>query len=444
MLRRNLFVVVVLIGLILSAAFTSYTQDTSGPGKAPPAVSSWPPDLTSYTRQATTHDVLSKGASGPVLFPPVEIPGSAGGEPDIAINPLNQNQIVVHAGFGGWNGNAPNFVSNDGGLTWATRNQIPNPPGAPNTAGCPCDLTQDYGLDGNLYGTYLTGNTDIFSASNTNPFANLFSYFLVLGNAQLTDFNGTLGAADQPWLLTNVDPTTPGQTNTYVGYDDFNFSPVRTRVSAAIGTNPPDFVTDNQTGATAGGGINPGHRLATDPRTGAIYSLYQTCTAGCGGSPKTIDYRLNRSLDAGTTWTLNGSGTGIAVATGITVQPTPKFGTVNALLGGIDHAAVNPTTGEVFVVFGDDNGSGGNAVFIKQITWNSATPTDAILTGTVHQVSLPGAEAALPSVAVAPNGTVGVLYTSFATDSRWMAFRSLRHISRPVVMQVRLSLTRKS
>src|SRR5260370_19040953 len=130
--------------------------------------------------------------------------------------------MVIFGGFGGfnWNSNAYNFVSNDGGLTWTKSFQIPPPPGAPNTAGCPCDITQDYGLDGNLYGTYLTGNTDVFSASNTNPlpFGNFFSYFLVGPNAQRTDFNGTLTFADQPWLLTNVDPTTPGQPNTYVEY----------------------------------------------------------------------------------------------------------------------------------------------------------------------------------------------------------------------------------
>src|SRR5258708_26819537 len=334
MLRRNLFVVVVLLGLIFSAAFTSWTQDTSAAGKSAPAARSWPPDLTTYTRKATTHDVVSKGASTPVLFQPVEIPNSAGGEPDIAINPLNQNQIVVHAGFGGWNGNAPNFVSNDGGLTWTTRNQIPPPPGATITFG-PADTTQDYGLDGNLYSANLAAvpaGADIFSSSNTNPFASLFSYFLVLGNAQLTDFNATVGGADQPWLLTNVDPTTPGQTNTYVGYDDFGGSPDM-RVSAAIGTQPPDFVKDNVSGLSTGGGINPGHRLATDPRTGAIYSLYQSCTAGCGGSPKTIDHKLNRPLHARATRTLHRSRTGGVVATRVTGHPHPEFGSLNAPLG---------------------------------------------------------------------------------------------------------------
>jgi HYDIN/CFA65/VesB-like, Ig-like domain len=436
MLRRNLFALVVLLGLILSAAFTSWTQDTSDAGKKSglPPVSSSPPDLTDYARPAIPGDLAasqtlspSKGAtalsdnslSSPGFFV-VEVPNSGGGEPDIAINPTNLNQIVIHEGFGGWNGNATNFVSNDGGITWTASNQIPPPTGITITSG-PNDITQDYGLDGNLYGAYLTGvpaggacaapNFDVFSASNTNPiFGGLFNYFTTAGAAQMTNFNGAAGCADQPWLLTNVDPTTPGQTNTYVAYDDDSGNNLR--VSAALGTQPPQFVTDKVSGLYFGGGTNQGLRLAVDPRTGAIYSLYQGCTSNCGGSPKGIAYVLNRSLDAGTTWTLNGSGTGITVATGTTVQPTPKFGTVNALLGGIDHAAVDPTTSDVFVAFGGDNGSGGNAVFIVQITFDNSSPTKALI-GTPHQVSLPGAQAALPSVAVAPNGTVGVLYTSF-------------------------------
>jgi len=434
MFRRNLFVVVVLIGLILSAAFTSWTQDTSGAGSSAGDLRSFPPDTTKYTRPSIPGDVIAKPKGSAVLFQPVDIPGSAGGEPDIAINPLNKNQIVVFAGFGGfaWNGNAFNLVSNDGGLTWTKRFQIPPPPGAPNTAGCPCDATQDYGLDGILYGTYLTGNTDVFSASNPNPFASLFSYFLSAGNAVRTDFNGTLGQADQPWLLTNVDPSTPGQTDTYVAYTDFGVTPPNERVSAAPNSSPPNFTADNVAGVSTSAvscnvafqGVNPGHRLATDPRTGAIYSLYQRCSSATAFN-NTVTYTLNRSLDGGATWTLNGSGTGITVSTNTTVQGfSAKFGTVNALFGGIDHAAVDPTTGNVYVVYGGDNGVNdpttghhGNALFIRKITFDNASPSNAVV-GAEHEVTetggpSPGVQAALPSVAVAPNGTVGVLYTSF-------------------------------
>ena len=82
--------------------------------------------------------------------------------------------------------------------------------------------------------------------SNTNPFANLFNYFTIAGVAQMTNFNAP-GSADQPQLLTNVDPVTAGQNNVYVAYDDDSTNNVR--VSAALGTQPPDFVTDNVSGS---------------------------------------------------------------------------------------------------------------------------------------------------------------------------------------------------
>jgi hypothetical protein len=404
-MRKNFFIVGVLLSLIFSAAFALRTSNAGGSSTA--SVKAWPPDVTHYARPAISGDLSvsrsSEGFTSPGFFV-TEVPGSPGGEPDISINPTNQNQIVIHAGFGGWNGNASNFISTDGGLTWTTSPQIPPPPGAPNTIGCPCDVTQDWGVDGVLYGTYLTGNTDVFSASFI---AGFFNYF---GNpAQLTDFNGTLGFADQPWLLTNKDPVTVGQTNTYVAYDDFAGAP-NERVSVA-NTSPPAFVTDNISGFSTGF-INPGHRLATDSRTGFVYDLWQQCVANCGTPNKTINYILNRSENAGTTWGFPGFPNGVVAASGVTVQPQPKFGTVNALLGGIDHAAVDPTTGNVFVVFGGNNGAAENAVFIREITFDNASPSNPILNA-IHQVSLPGAQAALPSVAVAPDGTVGVLYTSF-------------------------------
>jgi hypothetical protein len=173
MLRRNAFVVVALLALIFSAAFSSWTQDTSsGSNGGPPAVRSFPPDFTRYSRPAIPGDVnpsksaktkkslATKAALATPGFTVVEVPNSGGGEPDLAINPFNLNDIVVHAGFGGWNGLAPNEVSTDGGLTWTQEFEIPPPPGGTGTSGCPCDITHDWGIDGNLYGTYLAN--DVF------------------------------------------------------------------------------------------------------------------------------------------------------------------------------------------------------------------------------------------------------------------------------------------
>src|SRR6185369_5520018 len=193
----------------------------------------------------------------------------------------------------------------------------------------------------------------------------------------------------------------------YVGYDNFSGGP-NMQVSVARDTNPPNFVADNQSG-TSTNMINPGHRLAVDPRNGAVYSLFQRFAgAGAGGS-KSINFMLNRSTDGGNTWGLNGMAGGIAVATADSTQPTPKFGTVNALLGGVDHAAVNPTNGDVYYAFGNRDGStNNNRISIVRLTDNGA---GGLTVGAPHFVS-GQVQAALPSVAVTANGTVGVLYTT--------------------------------
>ena len=91
-------------------------------------------------------------------------------------------------------------------------------------------------------------------------------------------------------------------------------------------------------------------------------------------------------------------------------QPTPKFGTVNALLGGVDHAAVDPNNGDVYYVYGNrDVGTGNDRLAIRRIQDNGGggvtVGPENFVTGQV--------EAAIPSVAVVSNGTVGVFYYTF-------------------------------
>jgi hypothetical protein len=119
---------------------------------------------------------------------------------------------------------------------------------------------------------------------------------------------------------------------------------------------------------------------------------------------------LNRSTDGGATWILNAMAGGIVVANADSTQPTPKFGTVNALLGGVDHAAVNTNNGDVYYVYGNrDAGTGNDRLAIRRIFDNGGggvtVGPENFVTGQV--------EAAIPSVAVLSNGTVGVFYYTF-------------------------------
>jgi hypothetical protein len=401
--------IAVLIATGLALVFSAFADSSS------PATTSWPPDVTNYQRAPIPEDkgggkagaavAGSSGTTVPGIFvmDPNSVDFSSRSEPSIAINPTNPKIINIHGGFGGWNGNADLFHSSDGGLTWAHTTPINPPPG--NTTGCPCDTVLDWGLN-LLAGTFLA-TPDIYSGTTPDPSvtANFTWFQPTPGTTQLTD-NAHAGNTDQPWLVVNRTTTSATTQNVYVGYDDFSAGPAM-RVAVAPLTANLNFNVDNQSGLSGGGGINPGHRLTVDPRTGSVYSLFQFNN---GGSPLSIAYIINRSTDNGGTWTLNGMAGGLTVATAPSDQPSPKFGTVNCLLGGVDHAAVDPNTGDVYVVYGNrDSVTGNNRLAIRRLQDNGAggvnIDAESFVTGQV--------QAALPSVAVAADGTVGVLYDTF-------------------------------
>jgi len=409
-----------------------------------------PPDLTSYARPAVAQDraPLGKvalplaGISGNPVFPNVYVVDTVvnntnpdltntdtfgDSEPSIALNPRTcssrpgRNQgcrvIVLLSFSGGWRGQgsfAPLWYSSNWGRTWTKEFTIPIPPDAPGAAGCPCDQTPDYGAGGQLSATFLTGgnNVNVYSGSTSNPAdASQWQWLLNNGTAQMTNHEG-VNDTDQPWLLMNKDPSVPAQNDVYVGYDNFDGDPDM-RVAVSYGTVPLDFTADNLAGLSTSG-INPGQRLAVDPRDGAVYSLFQQCVGTCNinDNPKTINYVLNRSLDGGMTWSLNGSSGGTIVAMGQSTQPRPKFGTVNALLGGVDHVTVDPRSGDVYVVYGDrDPNTGNNRLSIVRLTDDGqgglTIGPSFFVTGQV--------QAALPSVAVAGDSqsSVGVLYDTY-------------------------------
>src|SRR6266508_1289386 len=407
------------LGLALSSVTLSWAQESAR---------SYPPDTTPYSRPAIGADtadpvrgVESTAGSSSNLIGVIDTVVNNtdaslqttdtfnDGETSIAVNPLNRREIVISAFSGSWGANAPIWHSTNGGQTWTKRFTVPVPPGA--GSGCPCDQTFDFGRNDVLFGTFL--HTNLFTGSTTNPASSAsWSWWIVGGNAQVTNLAST--SPDQPWLLHNRGTGSGTNENVYVAYDDFTVSPVGMRVVASINQVPPQFAagSDKFVGS-ASGAINPGHRLANDRRNGWMYSLFQNCIVNCAtlaANPKTIEYKLNRSTDNGATWTLNSSSTGIVVATADSTQPQPKFGTVNALLGGVLHAAVDPATGDLYYVYGNRDAAGNNGLAIRRVFDNGSGgvtigPENFVVNGTV--------QAALPSVAVADQGMVGVFYYTF-------------------------------
>jgi hypothetical protein len=161
-------------------------------------------------------------------------------ETSTAVNLENRNELVVSAFSGFWgfpNSAAPIFQSVDRGRTWTKQFSVRQPPGW--GAGCPCDQTYDYGRNNELSGAILgfpdelAVGFDVVTGTTRNPArAAAFKYFDPPPNppfrARETNANapGTLGNADQPWLLANRAPAPRSGDNVYVAYADLTRYPV--------------------------------------------------------------------------------------------------------------------------------------------------------------------------------------------------------------------------
>jgi len=381
-------------------------------------------------------------------------------EPGIAINPANPQQIVISSFSGAWTQtapgqfrNAPIWFSKNGGSLWTKEFTIPAPPGvSPGFLNeSPCDETFDYGRNGVLYGTFLldgsgaegadcsttsTSETDeetagrqVYTGATTNPSAaSAWRWLVVDGKAKPTN----QFSPDQPWIVVNRGPISPGQgqnqdqdkdqdediarENVYVAYQA---SPTM-QVAVAAAKVPPDFTMDNSSGISSNFGGNPGLRIAANRRTGAIYSLHQQAAPiQCPSSASAIDYTVNRSTDGGVTWSLNGNSNGISAARACSNQNSTIYlfgelvpgnidGGVNALKGGVDALAVDSASGDVYVVFGDfDASAGRDRIAIVRLT---ADGKGGLRVGSTRFVSGPEHQSALPAVAVNSKGAVAVLY----------------------------------
>jgi hypothetical protein len=342
-----------------------------------------------------------------------------GNEPFVAVNPLNTNQVVVSSfappvsTFSTAQG-ARVFYSVTGGTSWTTQFLVPAPA---NGVGISADWNFAYDSAGTLHGAVLSGARNVYQGTTTNPAGGIASWNYAGGG---TPINRALSAnnADQPWIALQSN-------SVFVAYDDFHLN-TDERV-AASNNNGTTFTVDSpiNNGPQAGNTVNPGTRVATD-KAGAVYSIFgigpNTATAGV----HTVTYYLNRSKDGGVTWDFNASSQvgGIVIDTGISTQlcnmpactqaSNNWFAKVNDLRGNITAIAPDRTGSHVYVLIGKQDATGEDRIYL-----NAYQAVGANLVKTSEIVISPaGQRAALPAITVKDDGTVVMMYQTYAADGK--------------------------
>ena len=168
-------------------------------------------------------------------------------EPNLAVNPSNPLQIVASAFTPNpaGSGDAPLFLSTDGGNTWLLQAIVPSDQ-------MTADITIRFGGNGNLYaGTLRTPFTNFDSQGNPIPTLNILRSGNVLSGAEMAVLVSRTGAGvDQPYIQA---ASVGGSDVVFCGNNDFNNNPQSANI---------DFSTD---GANA---VPPFKTAVVDVRAG--------------------------------------------------------------------------------------------------------------------------------------------------------------------------------
>lgn len=331
-------------------------------------------------------------------------------EPSIAVNPANPLEIVVTTFSEGWGPGlpAPIWRSTDGGNTWTKLFILPQP--SPASDG-PGDQKVSFDAAGNLHIAELV--------SGLAP-----PRCLVFRQTGAAGTNLTAGAFygdDQPHLDVDHAAMSPFLGRLYSPWLDF--APARQRSSNVQSTNGGGTVTNVAVGDNSSFS-NRTTRIALSS-DGRAYIIYKTRegTAGAATNFENAHFRAHRTDDGGVNWNALGGTSGVSVhgATAVETWFTTNFG--NPAKGKVARArssdawiAVDPGDGDVYAAFCDRDASGFGQIFVSRsrdrgATWTRTRVTD----GTRHS--------AFPEIAVAANGTVGVLYIDFDDSGASTIFR---------------------
>jgi hypothetical protein len=410
--------------VMLSSAVSALALATASPA--------WASTETPLVTVSSANPYASCPADGQsgTVFPDAEV------EPQVAVNPANPSNIIGAWQQDRWsNGGARGLVagfSTNGGKTWG-QSQLPfsgcaaNPVSDPFT-GTPYNRASDpwvsIGPDGTAYAVALDatettvsggGNNDtgVAAATSTNGGRTWDNASLIKsdqGTSPVFEFTQFFNDKES----VTADPIHAGTA--YVVWDRLkapSHSPdAALRAHAFRG--PTWFAKTTDGGKTWTGTraiFDPGQNSQTignvivvNHTTGVLYDFFEQfqTTGSPKFTPRGVSVGFVSSSDGGTTW----SGPTTVATQQFVTDTDPNTGAALRTGEGLPSAAIDPSTGQLYVVWSDNRFTG----TINQIVITTSTDGGTTWTKPAAISTATGTPAFTPTVAVNSKGVVGVTY----------------------------------
>jgi hypothetical protein len=331
-------------------------------------------------------------------------------EPSIAVNPIDPQQIAVTAFSGSTWGNgklAPIWMSSDGGQTWSRNAVMPAPVAGSGAVG---DQMVAYGADGRLFVTTLGTGILPPRCFIFRPVGGTFAAGAAFGDDQ-----PIIGSDNTGGLFAN---------RRYVVWNDTKNGIFRAQATRSANDGVSVFsigvganLINNQANS------NVGQRVTVAPN-GHVFMIYEANPAVQAMPPfRLATFRVSRSDNGGVSWDANGA-TGVPVHAGqVLAWYAPSWGDAKnggkfaRNLGANCWIAANPVNGDVFAAFTQKDASGFGQIYVSRsfndgVSWSQPL---RVTDGTHHS--------AFPQIAVAANGTLGVLYVDYDNSGVQTVYR---------------------
>jgi hypothetical protein len=359
-------------------------------------------------------------------------------EPQVAVNPANPENIIGAWQQDRWsNGGAHGLLagfSSDGGQTWG-ESQLPfsgcvtgSSPVLDPFTGTPYNRASDpwvsIGPDGTAYAVGLLATESTVSGGGNNDtgvgVATSANGGRTWGNASLVKSDqGTSPVFEFTQFFNDKESVTadPVHAGTaYVVWDRLK-APSQSpdaALRAHAFRGPIWFSRTTDGGKTWAGTraiFDPGQNSQTignvivvNPRTGVLYDFFEQfqTTGSPKFTPRGFSVGFVSSSDGGTTW----SGPTTVAAQQFVTDTDPNTGAPLRTGEGLPSVAIDPSTGQLYVVWSDDRFTG----TVNQVVLSTSADGGKTWTAPAVISTATGKPAFTPTVAVDSAGVVGVTY----------------------------------